>query len=71
MEFTSMAFHQLYVLRVDPGEGVLGSIRHFPEAADVRQAVVLGGYEIEIRYYSGHPFSGARDEGGACQSIFQ
>jgi len=24
---------------------------------------------VSIRYYSGHPSSGARDEGGACQSI--
>lgn len=53
MKFTSMAFNQLYVLRVDPGEGVLGSIRHFLEAADVRQAVVLGGYGIEILSMNG------------------
>jgi len=51
MEFTSMAFNQLYVLRVDPGEDVLGSIGHFLKAANVRQAVVLGGYGTLAAYH--------------------
>jgi predicted DNA-binding protein with PD1-like motif len=44
MEFATMTFNKIHVLRVDPGEDVLESIRHFLKAADVRQAVVLGGY---------------------------
>jgi predicted DNA-binding protein with PD1-like motif len=51
MEFTSMAFNQLYVLRVDPGEDVLASIRHFLKEANVRQAVVLGGYGTLAAYH--------------------
>jgi predicted DNA-binding protein with PD1-like motif len=44
MEFATMTFNKIHVLRVDPDEDVLESIRHFLKAADVRQAVVLGGY---------------------------
>jgi predicted DNA-binding protein with PD1-like motif len=51
MEFASMAFNQIHILRVDPGEDVLGSIEHFLKAARVRQAVVLGGYGTLAAYH--------------------
>jgi hypothetical protein len=51
MEFASMTVRRIHVLRVDPGEDVLGSIRSFLEEANVRQAVVLGGYGTLAAYH--------------------
>jgi predicted DNA-binding protein with PD1-like motif len=44
MESASMTLTKIHLLRVDPGEDVLLSVRKFLDEADVRQAVVLGGY---------------------------
>lgn len=51
MEFASMDLSRLLILRVDPGEDVLKSIRRFLRDADVRQAVVLGGYGTLVAYH--------------------
>ncbi len=44
MESTSLNVSRVHVLRVDPGEDVLGMVRAFIAQAGVRQAIVLGGY---------------------------
>ena len=44
MEFGSLAVKRIHILRVDPGEDVLGSVKAFLAESEVRQAVVLGGY---------------------------
>jgi predicted DNA-binding protein with PD1-like motif len=51
MEFASLAIKRIHVLRVDPGEDVLASIQEFLQNADVRQAVVLGGYGTLAAYH--------------------
>jgi predicted DNA-binding protein with PD1-like motif len=51
MEHASMSLKRLHILRVDPGEDVLGSIRRFLQETDVRQAVVLGGYGTLAAYH--------------------
>jgi hypothetical protein len=51
MEFTSMTVKRIQILRVDPGEDVLGSIQSFLKEASVRQAVVLGGYGTLAAYH--------------------
>jgi len=44
MESASMTVGRMHILRVDPGEDVLLSVRIFLNEADVRQAVIIGGY---------------------------
>jgi len=44
MQSAAMTVKQLHILRIDPGEDVLASVRKFLADGDVRQAVVLGGY---------------------------
>ena len=44
MDFASMSVKRIYILRVDPGEDVLKAVRRFVQEANLRQAVVLGGY---------------------------
>jgi predicted DNA-binding protein with PD1-like motif len=51
MEFASMAIQKVWVLRVDPGEDVLESIRRFVTEASIRQAIVLGGYGTLAAYH--------------------
>ena len=51
MEHASMSLKRLHILRVDPGEDVLGSIRRFLQETDVRKAVVLGGYGTLAAYH--------------------
>jgi predicted DNA-binding protein with PD1-like motif len=51
MEFASMKVGRVLILRVDPGEDVLGSIKAFLKQAKVRQAVVLGGYGTLAAYH--------------------
>jgi predicted DNA-binding protein with PD1-like motif len=51
MEFASMAIQKVWVLRVDPGEDVLESIRRFVTGASIRQAIVLGGYGTLAAYH--------------------
>jgi predicted DNA-binding protein with PD1-like motif len=51
MEFATMTVGRILILRVDPGEDVLGAIRRFLQEANVRQAVVLGGYGTLVAYH--------------------
>ena len=51
MEFASMNLSRIHILRVDPGEDVLESARRFLQEANVRQAVVLGGYGTLAAYH--------------------
>jgi predicted DNA-binding protein with PD1-like motif len=51
MEFASMNLSRIHILRVDPGEDVLESIQRFLQEANVRQAVVLGGYGTLAAYH--------------------
>jgi predicted DNA-binding protein with PD1-like motif len=48
MQFASMEFGKLFILRVEPGKDVLASIR---QASDLRQAVVLSGYGTLVAYH--------------------
>jgi predicted DNA-binding protein with PD1-like motif len=51
MEFASMTVKRVHILRIDPGEDVLESVRRFLKDAGVRQAVVLGGYGTLAVYH--------------------
>jgi predicted DNA-binding protein with PD1-like motif len=51
MEFASLTVSKIHVLRVDPGEDVLGAVQEFIREAGVRQAVVLGGYGTLAAYH--------------------
>lgn len=44
MESAAMTAGKIHILRVDPGEDVLQSIRKCVEDGGIRQAVILGGY---------------------------
>lgn len=44
MESASLTVERIHILRVDPGEDVLLSVRKFLEEAGLRQAVVMGAY---------------------------
>jgi predicted DNA-binding protein with PD1-like motif len=44
MESGSFAATAVHVVRVDPGEDVLGAVEEFLAASGVRQAMVAGGY---------------------------
>lgn len=46
-----MHFRRVHILRVDPGEDVLGSVRTFLRQAGIQQAVVLGGYGTLAGYH--------------------
>jgi predicted DNA-binding protein with PD1-like motif len=51
MEFASMSVRRVHILRIDPGEDVLESVKSFLKAASIRQAVVLGGYGTLAAYH--------------------
>jgi predicted DNA-binding protein with PD1-like motif len=51
MEYTSMDLVRVHILRVDPGEDVLESIKGFLQEANIRQAVILGGYGTLAAYH--------------------
>jgi predicted DNA-binding protein with PD1-like motif len=51
MEYASMSLGQIHILRVDPGQDVLDSIRSFLREAGIQQAVVLGGYGTLASYH--------------------
>jgi predicted DNA-binding protein with PD1-like motif len=51
MEFASMTVSRIHILRVDPGEDVLESVQRFLKKANIRQAVVLGGYGTLAAYH--------------------
>ena len=51
MESASMNLSRVHILRLDPGEDILESIKRFLQDADIRQAVVLGGYGTLAAYH--------------------
>jgi predicted DNA-binding protein with PD1-like motif len=51
MEFTAMDLGRAHILRVDPGEDVIESVRVFLEETGIRQAVVTGGYGTLAAYH--------------------
>ncbi|MFZ5919204.1 MAG: PPC domain-containing DNA-binding protein [Chloroflexota bacterium] len=51
MEFASLDLGRFHILRVDPGEDVLESVRTFLREAGIRQAVVAGGYGTLAAYH--------------------
>ena len=51
MEFASMNLNRIHILRVDPGEDVLESAQRFLKKANIRQAVILGGYGTLAAYH--------------------
>jgi predicted DNA-binding protein with PD1-like motif len=51
MEFASMDLGRAHVLRVDPGEDVLASVRSFLKEAGIPQAMVTGGYGTLAAYH--------------------
>lgn len=51
MEFASLDLSRFHILRVDPGEDVLESVRTFLREAGIRQAVVAGGYGTLAAYH--------------------
>ena len=51
MEFASMNVNRIHILRIDPGEDVLESVKRFLKEAGIRQAVVLGGYGTLAAYH--------------------
>lgn len=51
MEFASMNFSRIHILRIDPGEDVLASVERFLGEVGIRQAVVLGGYGTLAAYH--------------------
>lgn len=50
MEFTSLNVQKIHVLRVDPGEDVLVTVRQFLQQSKLTQAVVMGGYGTLAAY---------------------
>jgi predicted DNA-binding protein with PD1-like motif len=51
MEFASLNLSRTHILRVDPGEDVLELVERFLQEANIRQAVVLGGYGTLATYH--------------------
>ncbi len=51
MEYASLNLRRIHILRVDPGEDVLGSVQRFLREAGIGQAVVLGGYGTLAAYH--------------------
>ncbi len=51
MDFASMSVKRIHILRIDPGEDVLKAVKQFVQEADLRQAVVLGGYGTLAAYH--------------------
>jgi predicted DNA-binding protein with PD1-like motif len=51
MEFGSFDLSKIHVLRVDPGEDILASVEQFVAEANLKQAIVLGGYGTMAAYH--------------------
>ena len=51
MQSTSLAVEKIHILRVDPGEDVLLSVKKFLGETGLRQAVVMGGYGTLAEYH--------------------
>jgi len=50
METASFAVEKIHILRVDPGEDVLQSVRQFIQQTGLKQAVIMGGYGTLVAY---------------------
>ena len=51
MKFGSFNFSKIHILRVDPGEDILAAVDQFIAEANLKQAVVLGGYGTMAAYH--------------------
>lgn len=51
MEFGTLNLTKIHILRVDPGEDILGAVEQFIAAANLKQAVVMGGYGTMAAYH--------------------
>ena len=51
MEYGSFKLSNIHILRVDPGEDILAAVEQFITAANLKQAVVLGGYGTMAAYH--------------------
>jgi uncharacterized protein len=51
MDFASMSVKRIHILRIDPGEDVLKAVKQFVQEANLRQALVLGGYGTLAAYH--------------------
>ena len=51
MQSTSLAVEKIHLLRIDPGEDVLLSVKKFLGETGLRQAVVMGGYGTLAEYH--------------------
>ena len=51
MEYGSLNLKEIHILRVDPGEDILASVEKFIAEANLKQAVVLGGYGTMAAYH--------------------
>jgi len=51
MQSTSVAVDKIHLLRIDPGEDVLLSVKRFLSETGLRQAVVMGGYGTLAEYH--------------------
>jgi predicted DNA-binding protein with PD1-like motif len=51
MEFSSLEIGKIHILRIDPGEDILSSVEQFIAEANLKQAVVLGGYGTMAAYH--------------------
>ena len=51
MQSTSLAVEKIHILRVDPGEDVLLSVKKFLSETGLRQAVVMSGYGTLAAYH--------------------
>lgn len=50
MEFNSLNVQKIHILRVDPGEDILVTVRQFIEQSGLKQAVVMSGYGTLAAY---------------------
>jgi predicted DNA-binding protein with PD1-like motif len=51
MEFGTFNLGKVHILRVDPGEDILAMVEKFIADANLKQAVVLGGYGTMAAYH--------------------
>ncbi len=51
MDYASMNVKKTHILRIDPGEDILESIKRFLKDASIHQAIVLGGYGTLAAYH--------------------
>jgi predicted DNA-binding protein with PD1-like motif len=51
MDYAFMSVKRIHILRIDPGEDVLKAVKQFVQEANLRQAVVLGGYGTLAAYH--------------------